>query len=455
MARLFGTDGVRGIANQELTVGLACALARAATHYLRTERGAMSRPRILVGRDTRASGDMLEAAVVAGVCASGGDAIRVGVMTTPGVAYLVRRLGADGGIMISASHNPAEYNGIKVFSGAGYKLPDRVEEEIEDLVLGGRSIDDILPRPSGAEIGRASELPDGRDMYVEFLKGLAPSGLKGFKVVLDCANGSAHRIAPEVFELLGAEVTVINAVPDGLNINVECGSTHPSALRRAVLDTGSQMGFAYDGDADRCIAVDERGDVVDGDQILAICGIDMLKRGTLRGNTVVATVMSNFGLEMALRPYGGRVKRTSVGDRYVLEEMVASGHNLGGEQSGHVIFLDNATTGDGILTSVMVASIISREGISLSEAASVMARFPQVMVNVRVPQRVEVERSPAVAKAIREAERALYGCGRVVVRPSGTEPLVRVMVEAEEVQKAREFAEMIGEVVRREFNGEV
>ncbi|MGE5542633.1 MAG: phosphoglucosamine mutase [Bacillota bacterium] len=464
MGRLFGTDGVRGIANTELDAQLAYKVARAGTHFLlqKNQDGGQApeqvtgkQAAIIVGRDTRISGDLLESAVVAGICSVGATALRAGVLTTPGVAYLSRAMGAAGGIMISASNNPVEYNGIKVFDSKGFKLPDAVEDEVEKLVHGP---DDGLPRPVGPAVGRARFMApqESAELYIESLRSATEGDLSGLKVVLDCANGSASAMAPEVFRRLGAEVVSINDSPDGLNINVGCGSTRPAAVCDAVRQNQADAGFAYDGDADRCIACDEQGNVVDGDYILAICGLDMAARGSLKGQTVVATVLSNLGLDVALKKSGVSVKRTRVGDRYVLEEMLASGYNLGGEQSGHIVFLDHTTTGDGILTSLKVASIIKATGGRFSEAAQGLVKLPQVMVNVKVTAAVSdlarlLAESDRVKEATRQAEEYLGETGRVVVRPSGTEPLIRVMVEADDASKALKIAENIGEVIRREF----
>jgi len=466
MGRLFGTDGVRGIANTELDAELAYKVARAGTHFLLRngdmnapagEAGGPSgeRPAIVVGRDTRISGDLLEAAVVAGICSVGATALRAGVLTTPSVAHISRALGAAGGIMISASHNPVEYNGIKIFGPNGFKLPDSVEDEVENLVHGPA---DGLPRPIGAAVGRVRAMASGEavEPYIDSMCSAIAGDLSGLKLVLDCSNGSASAIAPEAFRRLGADVIAICDSPDGLNINVSCGSTRPAAMCEAVKHHQADAGFAYDGDADRCIACDERGNVVDGDHILAICGLDMARSATLKGQTVVATVLSNLGLEVALAKSGVSVKRTRVGDRYVLEEMLASGYNLGGEQSGHIIFLDHATTGDGILTSLKVASIIKASGARFSESTQGLTKFPQVMVNVKVTAATSalaglLADSERVNEAIRQAEEYLGDTGRVVVRPSGTEPLIRVMVEADEAPKALKIAENVGEVIRREF----
>ncbi|MCR4398961.1 MAG: phosphoglucosamine mutase [Firmicutes bacterium] len=458
MRSLFGTDGVRGVANRDLDAELAYRVARAGAHFLlQSSEAAGKRPAVIVGKDTRISGDLLEAAVVAGICSVGATALKAGVLTTPGVAFLARTLDCAGGIMISASHNPVEYNGIKILNASGFKLPDDVEREIDKMV---RAPSDGLPRPTGAEVGRARGLApaEASELYIEFLRTVVDGDLGGLNVVVDCANGSASAVAPEVFRRLGAQVTAMNDAPDGVNINVGCGSTRPAALCEAVRVGQAQCGFAYDGDADRCIASDERGNVVDGDQILAICGLEMAARGALKGGTVVATVLSNLGLDIALKKSGVSVKRTRVGDRYVLEEMLRSGYNLGGEQSGHVIFLDHTTTGDGILTSLKIASIIKAGGRKLSELAGVMSKLPQVMVNVKVSAPIsELARmlgdSARINDAVKQAEEYLGESGRVVVRPSGTEPLIRVMVEADDASKALKLAENVGEVIRRELGG--
>jgi len=452
VARLFGTDGVRGVANSELTPELAYKLGRAGAFVLTRKS---KRPTVLVGRDPRISGDLLESALVAGLCSIGADARCLGVVTTPGVAYLSRITAADAGVMISASHNPVADNGIKFFDESGFKLPDATEDEIEALVKAGGE-GDQLPRPTGAGVGRVFRDEAEVERYVDHLVqvGGGEGALAGVKIVVDCANGAASRIAPVVLQRLGARVTAINAQPDGLNINVRCGSTHPEAMARAVRELGVDAGLAYDGDADRVIAADADGNIVDGDGILAILATDMMARGALPGRAIVATVMSNFGLDHALARVGAQVHRTRVGDRYVLEALRDRGLALGGEQSGHIIMLDHNTTGDGLITSVQLLRVVKRTGRPLADLASVMTRFPQVLVNVRVSDRRAFEKSDPVAAAIRRAESELGSEGRVVVRPSGTEPLVRVMVEAMDEEKARRVADDLAALIRNVLGGE-
>lgn len=446
LERLFGTDGVRGIANGDLTPELVFRLGRAAAWQLAAGRA--GRQRLLVGRDTRLSGEMLEAALAAGAASAGVDVLSLGVVTTPGVAHLVGRLGAAGGAVISASHNPAPYNGVKFFSFDGFKLPDAVEDEIAAMATGA----DTLPRPTGEALGRIHRDEAAVEHYVEHLVAAAGRRLAGLRVVLDCAHGAAFHLAPEVFRRLGATVTVLHAEPDGVNINEGAGSLHPLALQRAVAGAGAHLGLAFDGDADRVIAVDERGGLVDGDQILAVAGLALLAAGRLPGATVVATVMSNIGLELALGAAGARLVRTKVGDRYVLEAMREGGFGLGGEQSGHIIFLDHATTGDGCLTGVKLAAILAGEGRPLSELAARVVKFPQLLVNVEAHARERLARSDAVQVAVARAEERLGGRGRVLVRPSGTEPLVRIMVEGEDADQVRLLAEDLAGVIRQELN---
>jgi len=446
MGRLFGTDGVRGIANGELTVELAVALGRAGATVLAKAAG--RRPRMLIGRDTRRSGDLLEAALAAGAMSVGADVLRLGVATTPAVAYLVRVLDVDAGAVISASHNPAPYNGIKFFSHDGYKLPDAAEDEIEALVAAAGPT--ATAGPVGAELGYAEDRSHELVRYVDFIAHLA-GDLSGLRVVCDCAHGAAYELAPRALRQAGASVEAIAAAPDGLNINDGCGSLHPERLARTVRDTGSHAGFAFDGDADRLIAVDEAGRVVDGDQVMAMLGADLLSRGDLPGDAVVGTVMSNLGLELCLRARGGSLLRTNVGDRYVLERMREGGFALGGEQSGHIIFLRHHTTGDGLLTAAMVAALLRRSGRPLSELAGIMPRLPQVLQNVRVRQREAWEENARISAAIMAAREALGERGRVLVRASGTEPLVRVMVEGEDDAAVRAAASSITEVVAAEI----
>lgn len=423
MGSLFGTDGVRGIANRELTPELALKLGRAGAYVL---SGGRPGAKMVVGCDTRLSCDMLEAALTAGICSAGVDVLKVGVLPTPAVAYLTRELGAAGGVVISASHNPMEDNGIKFFGASGYKLPDEVEEEIERLVY---SLDSI-PLPVGEGIGRVHQVGDAVDRYVAFLKGTLSCDLVGLKVVVDCANGAASQVAPRVLRELGAKVTAIFSSPDGANINAGCGSTHPEKLQEAVVSHGAHLGLAHDGDADRVVAVDHAGNLVDGDQIMVILGRYLKERGRLAGDTVVVTVMSNLGLDLALQESGICVRRTKVGDRYVLEELLRCGANFGGEQSGHIVMLDYATTGDGILTALQLLQVVKEKGASLQELAAQMEKFPQVLENVPVRDKERVMGSPVLAEAIARQQERLGAQGRILVRPSGTEPLIRIMVEA-------------------------
>ena len=441
MGRVFGTDGVRGLANAELTAELALDLAFAAACVL-SDPPASRRPSAVVARDTRASGEFLEAAVIAGLAAAGVDVLRVGVAPTPEAAFLTDAWNADFGVMISASHNPMPDNGIKFFGRGGQKLDNAIEDEIEGL-LGRRE-----SRPTGAGVGRVVDAPASLDAYVDHLVTSSPQTLAGLRVVLDCANGAAHRVGPATFERLGATVIAIHDQPDGLNINENCGSTHLGDLQKAVVEHGADVGFAFDGDADRCLAVDAAGAVVDGDQILAILALAGREAGWLAANTVVATVMSNLGFLQAMQSVGITVEQTAVGDRYVLEAMRANAFTLGGEQSGHVILSNLATTGDGVLTAVHVAARMAQTKQSLAELAGVMTRLPQVLVNVPDVDKSRAETDPAVAQAVREAEEELAGTGRVLLRPSGTEPVVRVMVEAPTEADARAIANKIAEVVR-------
>jgi len=440
--RLFGTDGVRGLANGELlTPELAVALAAAAAHVL-AERDRSHRPVAVVGRDPRASGEMLEAAVVAGLTAAGADALRVGVLPTPAVAYLVGALDADLGVMISASHNAMPDNGIKLFGAGGHKLPDSVEQAVEER------LDVEGERPTGAAIGRVRDLPDdAHARYADHLLLATPGPLDRLRVVVDCAHGAASAIAPEVYRRAGAEVIAIAAEPDGLNINDGVGSTHLDLVRRAVLEHGADLGIAHDGDADRCLAVDASGADVDGDRILAILALAMRDANELTANTLVATVMSNLGLHLAMRNEGITVHTTAVGDRYVLEELRAGGFTLGGEQSGHVVMPAHATTGDGLLTALRLMARMATTGTSLAELASVVTVLPQVLENVRVADKEAVAASDDVRAAVADAERELGDSGRVLLRPSGTEQLVRVMVEAATAEQAKATAVRIAEVV--------
>ncbi|MGG2462318.1 phosphoglucosamine mutase [Streptomyces sp. RGM 3693] len=448
MARLFGTDGVRGVANADLTAELALGLSVAAAHVL-AEAGTFEghRPVAVVGRDPRASGEFLEAAVVAGLASAGVDVLRVGVLPTPAVAYLTGVLGADLGVMLSASHNPMPDNGIKFFARGGHKLADELEDRIEKTYR-AHSAGEPWERPTGAGVGRVTDYDEGFDKYVAHLVGVLPNRLDGLTIVIDGAHGAAARVSPEAFARAGAEVVTIGTEPDGLNINDACGSTHLDKLRAAVIEHGAALGVAHDGDADRCLAVDQAGNEVDGDQILAVLALGMREAGTLRKNTVVATVMSNLGFKLAMEREGIDLVQTAVGDRYVLEEMKAHGFALGGEQSGHVIVLDHATTGDGTLTGLMLAARVAATGRSLAELAGVMDRLPQILINVPDVDKARVGSSAELAAAVADAEQELGATGRVLLRPSGTEPLVRVMVEAADIEQARAVAQRLADAVK-------
>jgi phosphoglucosamine mutase len=447
---LFGTDGVRGLANADLTPELALALGRAAVGVLLAERpGASGRPAVVVGRDPRASGTLLEGALVAGILSAGGDVLAAGVVPTPAVAFLTRHYGAAAGAVISASHNAMPDNGIKFFGPEGFKLPDAVEERIEAAVAA--TPDHGAPRPVGAGVGGLRPTADDAvEAYLAHLLDGIPD-LDGLEVVVDCANGAAAEIAPEAYRRAGAKVTAVAADPDGHNINAGVGSTYPEHVQAALARTGAAVGLAHDGDADRLLAVDEHGTLVDGDVILAICALDARARGDLPTNTVVTTVMTNLGFRQAMDHHGIAVEQTAVGDRYVLEAMRAGGHGLGGEQSGHLIFLDRATTGDGLLTGLRLLSVVARTGRPLSSLATVMRRLPQVLVNVRVADRNALEGATAVWRAVEDEEARLGDRGRVLVRPSGTEALVRVMVEAETEQEAKATADRLAVLVSSEL----
>ncbi|MFD7897860.1 phosphoglucosamine mutase [Streptomyces sp. NPDC059568] len=448
MGRLFGTDGVRGVANADLTAELALGLSVAAAHVL-AEVGTFDghRPTAVVGRDPRASGEFLEAAVVAGLASAGVDVLLVGVLPTPAVAYLTGALGADLGVMLSASHNAMPDNGVKFFARGGHKLADELEDRIETLYEQHRT-GAPWERPTGAGVGRVRTYDEGFDRYVAHLIGVLPNRLDGLKVVLDEAHGAAARVSPEAFARAGAEVITIGAEPDGLNINDGCGSTHLTQLKTAVVEHGAHFGIAHDGDADRCLAVDAAGEEVDGDQILAVLALAMREAGTLRGNAVVGTVMANLGFKIAMEREGIHLVETAVGDRYVLESMKEHGYALGGEQSGHVIVLDHATTGDGTLTGLLLAARVAATGRTLAELAGVMRRLPQVLVNVPDVDKSRVHTSAELAAAVSEAESELGTTGRVLLRPSGTEPLVRVMVEAPDIDQARSVASRLADAVK-------
>ena len=440
MARLFGTDGVRGQANSELTPELALSVAVAAARVL-VEHDSSHRPVAVVGRDPRASGEMLQAAVAAGLTSAGADVMQLGVVPTPAVAHLAGELGADLAVVISASHNPMPDNGLKLFAAGGHKLPDAIEDEIE------AHIGAAFSRPIGAGVGRVYDIADALDRYITHLLKAVPNRLDGLRVVVDCANGAAWAAAPQAYREAGAEVIAIHALPDGENINEECGATHLDGLREAVLAEKADLGIAHDGDADRCLAIDGGGNVVDGDQIMAVLAVGMKESGDLAENTLVATVMSNLGLHLAMREAGVTLKTTAVGDRYVLDVLREHKLSLGGEQSGHVVMPAHATTGDGLLTALRLMSRVAATGRPLADLAGVMTRLPQVLKNVKVADKAAVAKSTSVSEAVAEVEAELGETGRVLLRPSGTEQLVRVMVEAPSLQVAEAAAQRLAGVV--------
>lgn len=447
MARkLFGTDGIRGIANVDPMTGeMAMQLGRAIAHLFKDVKG---QHRIVVGKDTRLSGYMLETALASGICSMGTDVWLVGPLPTPGIAFITTSMRANAGVVISASHNPFYDNGIKIFSRDGFKLPDEMENRIEELILSNH-LDSL--RPTAGAIGKAHRIDDAIGRYVVFLKNTFPNDLTldGLRIALDCANGAAYRVAPTVFEELGAEVIPAGIEPNGENINAQCGSLHPEVVTQLVLKEKADVGMALDGDADRIVFVDRHGKQVDGDHILAICGLQMLSEDRLKKRTVVTTVMSNMGLERAIGSAGGRVVRTQVGDRYVVEEMVRGSYNLGGEQSGHTVFLDYNTTCDGILTALQVLAIMKRKERPLDELAKVMQPLPQVLYNVEVREKKDLSEIPAIDRRIREIEKELEGTGRLLIRYSGTESLLRIMVEGEDEKKLHERAQELAELVKQ------
>jgi phosphoglucosamine mutase len=443
VGKLFGTDGVRGVANADLTPELAFALGRSGAYVLTDGR---ERPRLVVGRDTRRSGEMLEAALTAGILSAGGEVLSVGVLPTPAVAYLTHALEADAGVMISASHNPVEDNGIKFFSAQGYKLPDATEDRIEALLTA-----QDLPRPTGAGVGIRHEVDNAAELYLNHLISELGVDLSGLKIALDAANGAAFAVAPEILRRLGAELVLLNCEPSGVNINVNCGSTHPEGLKDAVRASGCCLGLAFDGDADRLLAVDERGELVDGDQIMTILALAEQEKGRLNGLGVVATSMSNMGLELALKEHSLELVRTQVGDRYVLEELLKRGWTLGGEQSGHIINLQHNTTGDGISTALQLLGVLADKKVPLSVLASVMPRLPQLLVNVSVKTKDGWKENPSIVQAVQSAEARLQRRGRVVVRASGTEPLMRIMVEGEDAVLLETIARDLAAVIRTEL----
>jgi phosphoglucosamine mutase len=446
--QLFGTDGVRGVANVEpITSETALKLGRAAAYIFKTRPG---RHRIVIGKDTRLSGYMIESALTSGICSMGVDVLLVGPLPTPAVAFLARSLRADAGVMISASHNPYEDNGIKFFSREGLKLPDEFERQIEDLVITQR-IDSL--RPTASEIGKAFRIDDAEGRYIEFVKQSLPKGfdLEGMPVVVDCAHGAAYKVAPHIYRELGARVTVLGAEPDGTNINRDCGAVHPRLLQETVKGEGAAVGVAHDGDADRAVFVSEDGRVVDGDQILGALALDLKDREKLARKTVVTTMMSNMGLERAMSRAGIKLVRTPVGDRYILERMLQEDYNFGGEQSGHIIFLDHNTTGDGLISALQLMGLLRRSGKRLSELAAHIRLLPQILVNVRVREQKNLEEIAPFQKALRAQEIALNGVGRLLVRYSGTEPVVRIMVEGEEQAMVESVAHELADVLRKEI----
>ncbi|MBS8267008.1 phosphoglucosamine mutase [Mesobacillus boroniphilus] len=445
MGKYFGTDGVRGVANSELTPELAFKLGRFGGYVLTKEH---ERPKVLIGRDTRISGHMLEGALVAGLLSIGAEVMRLGVISTPGVAYLTKALGAQAGVMISASHNPVADNGIKFFGPDGYKLSDDQENEIEQLM--DMEVDE-LPRPVGANLGQVNDYFEGGQKYLQYLKQSVDEEFTGLHIALDCAHGATSSLATHLFADLDADTSTMGASPNGLNINDGVGSTHPEALAEFVKDKGADLGLAFDGDGDRLIAIDEKGNIVDGDQIMYICGKFMKERGQLKKGTVVSTVMSNLGFYKGLEENGVQSVQTAVGDRYVVEEMKKNGYNLGGEQSGHIIFLDYNTTGDGLLTGLQLANIMKATNKPLSELAGEMKKYPQVLVNIRVTDKYHVTDNEKVKAVIEQVEAEMNGNGRILVRPSGTEPLVRVMAEAATAELCEEYVRQIAVVVEEEM----
>ncbi len=442
MGKYFGTDGVRGVANQTLTPELAFKLGVAAATAL--SENCDQKVKILIGKDTRISGDMLEAALAAGMCSTGADVYLLGIIPTPGVAILCRRFKATAGAVISASHNPFEDNGIKFFSASGYKLPDVVEDEIERLMDDCNS----LNRPVGEKVGRIHMVDAAAAFYVQILKEKFPLDLRGIKMVLDTANGAASFIGPELFTSLGTQVVAIADQPDGCNINKDCGSTHMQLLQKTVLQEKADIGIALDGDADRVLAVDEKGNLMDGDMILAICAVHMQKQGLLKNDTLVATIMSNMGLKVAMQKHGIQMEETKVGDRYVLEQMLASGAVLGGEQSGHIIFSEYNTTGDGLASALFLLEVMQQNKQSLSELNSVMQKLPQVLINVRVSTKESWQDDADIFTAYEEAQKQLASRGRALIRPSGTEPVLRVMVEGDNEEELQALANRIADVIR-------
>lgn len=446
MRRLFGTDGVRGVANNyPMTTEIAMQIGRGIAFLVKDMK---HDHRIVIGKDTRLSGYMIENALAAGICSMGVNVLLVGPLPTPAIAFITTSMRADAGVVISASHNPFQDNGIKIFSRDGFKLPDEQELEIEDLIFSQKM---AALRPIAEEVGRAARIDDARGRYIVFLKNTFPKNytLDGFHLVLDCAHGATYGVAPHVFEELGATVTALGVEPDGTNINRDCGALHPEHMARKVRELGADLGIALDGDGDRVIVCDEKGRIVDGDHIMAICAAELMARKKLRKKTLVATVMSNLGLEIAMRQLGGAMVRTQVGDRYVVEAMRQQGYNFGGEQSGHLIFLEHNTTGDGILAALQLLAVMIKKGKPLSELATIMESFPQTLQNVRTAERIDPGRIPGFSKKVRAMEENLGPDGRILVRPSGTEPVIRVMVEGKDATLIARLAEELCELIRR------
>ena len=449
MRKLFGTDGIRGVANvYPMTVEVALQLGKGCAFIFKDKN---RRHKIVVGKDTRLSGYMIETAITAGICSMGGDVLLVGPLPTPGIAFLTTSMRADAGIVISASHNPYQDNGIKVFSSNGFKLPDPVEEQIESLMFTEQLSSSTV---TANRVGKAFRIDDAIGRYIVFLKNTFPQELTldGLHIVLDCAHGATYKVAPTVFEELGAQVTLLGAKPNGENINKNCGALYPRLVSAMVRKKKADIGISFDGDGDRVVFVDENGEVIDGDQIMAICATRMSQERRLKKNTLITTVMSNMGLEVAMQEKGIRMIRTQVGDRYVVEEMVKRGCNFGGEQSGHLVFLDHNPTGDGILSALQLLAIMRKEGKSLSDLSDIMERYPQELVNIRIKERKRLEDFPAVMQQIRKVEKKLGQKGRLLVRFSGTEPLVRVMVEGEDEKEIQWLAKETAQVIEREFN---
>jgi len=446
MKKLFGTDGIRGIANKEpITAEAIFHIGRAGTYLFKDEVD----PKILIGRDTRISGDMLESALIAGICSMGVNVLRAGIIPTPVVAYLTRAYHANCGIVISASHNPFDHNGIKYIRGDGFKFSDSEEEEIERIYFENHSKDEW---PTKKNIGRVKELAGAIERYIDNIRNTLPPkfNLKRYKIVLDCANGASFMIAPRVFTELGAEIITINDKPNGININFNCGSVHPTSLRKEVLRQKADLGFSYDGDADRVIAVDEKGNIVDGDQIMAICALNLIKKAQLPNKTVVTTLMSNIGFDRAIEKAGGKVIRTNIGDRYVLEMMKKVKTVLGGEQSGHIIFSQYSTTGDGLLTSLQLMKVLREEEKPLSNLASVMEKYPQIILNYEAKDKERFFKNVCIKKFINKIENELDGKGRIFVRASGTEPLIRILLEGEDKNKLEKISKNLREVIKKE-----